>query len=58
MLKGKCPKCGTYYFGWSLRDPENQKCPDCSIRLEVIANADASSKSNIVEPSDSSKSGV
>jgi len=36
MLEGKCPKCGTSYFGWSLRFPRHQVCPKCGTGLEIV----------------------
>ena len=35
MLEGKCPKCGTQYFGWALRWPRHQTCPKCGIALKI-----------------------
>jgi hypothetical protein len=35
MLQGKCPKCGTYYYGWSLINPRHQSCPKCGVGLEI-----------------------
>ena len=35
MLEGKCPKCGSKYFGWALRWPRHQTCPKCGIGLEI-----------------------
>lgn len=36
MLEGKCPKWGTRYFGWALRNPLTQKCDNCGTQLKVI----------------------
>lgn len=38
MLKGKCPKCGFCCGGWALRNPENQTCPKCGAKLEIMEN--------------------
>jgi len=35
MLEGKCPKCGSYYYGWALRFPRNQYCNECGTALEI-----------------------
>jgi len=35
MLEGKCPKCGTQYFGWALQWPRHQTCSKCGIGLEI-----------------------
>jgi hypothetical protein len=35
MLVGKCPKCGTRYYGWSLKEPRNQMCSTCGVGLEI-----------------------
>jgi uncharacterized OB-fold protein len=35
MLEGKCPKCGYHCFGWALRSPRNQTCPECGAGLEI-----------------------
>jgi len=36
MLEGKCPKCGTRYFGWALRFPRHQVCLKCGVGLDII----------------------
>ncbi len=36
MLEGRCPKCGTSYFGWALRFPRHQVCPKCGVGLEIL----------------------
>ena len=36
MLKGRCPKCGTKYFGWALRFSRNQSCSNCGAALEIF----------------------
>jgi len=33
--EAKCPKCGARYFGWALRNPEYQTCPNCGTKLEI-----------------------
>jgi len=38
MLEGKCPKCGTCYFGWALRNPRHQSCPRCGVGLDITEN--------------------
>ena len=38
VLKGKCPKCGTRYFGWAMRDPRQRTCNKCGVELEVTDN--------------------
>ena len=35
MLRGKCPKCGAYYYGWSLRNSEHQTCYLCGVELDI-----------------------
>jgi len=35
MLRGKCPNCGLYRFGWALRNPLHQVCPKCGVVLEI-----------------------
>jgi hypothetical protein len=44
MLVGKCPKCGVYYFGWSLRNPRHQMCGECGTGLEITENGDQAIK--------------
>ncbi|MBA7687028.1 hypothetical protein ES703_95488 [subsurface metagenome] len=44
MLEGKCPKCGTRYFGWALRLPRHQMCPKCGVGLEITENGHLVSK--------------
>ncbi|MFC2024607.1 hypothetical protein ACFLTJ_03450 [Chloroflexota bacterium] len=44
MLAGKCPKCGTSYYGWALRFPRHQACPNCGIGLEIAENGRCISK--------------
>ena len=38
MLEGRCPKCGTSYFGWALRFPINQSCPKCGVGLQLFSD--------------------
>jgi rRNA maturation endonuclease Nob1 len=33
--KGKCAKCGKYYLGWALLNPEHQRCEECGGRIEI-----------------------
>jgi hypothetical protein len=40
MIEGKCPKCGTAYFGWALHSPRNQYCNDCGTSLEIIEDGE------------------
>jgi hypothetical protein len=35
LLKGRCPKCGAQYYGWTLLNPQNQTCERCGIVLEI-----------------------
>lgn len=35
MLEGRCSKCGSRYFGWSLRFPRNQSCSKCGTALDI-----------------------
>ncbi len=35
MLEGRCPRCGTIYRGWALRNPRGQSCPRCGAALEI-----------------------
>ena len=35
MLEGKCPKCGTYRYGWALFSPRHQSCPKCGVGLGI-----------------------
>jgi len=44
MLEGKCPKCGTCYFGWALRLPRHQTCPKCGVGLEITEDGHLVSK--------------
>ena len=44
MLDGKCPKCGTRYFGWALRFPRHQTCPKCGVGLDIIEDGKQVSK--------------
>ena len=44
MLEGKCPKCGTSYFGWALRFSRHQMCPKCSVGLEILEDGRPVSK--------------
>jgi len=34
MLKGKCPKCATLFFGRALTDRQYQTCPECGVPLD------------------------
>jgi ribosomal protein S27AE len=40
MLKGRCPKCGTYCIGWALRNPRHQTCPKCGAGLEITEDGE------------------
>lgn len=35
-MEGICPQCGSHYFGWSLDNPEKQKCEKCGGPLTII----------------------
>lgn len=35
MLQGTCLYCGTRYYGWSLREPENRTCGECGAELII-----------------------
>ena len=34
-LIGKCPKCGEQYYGWALKNPDDQYCEACGSGLEI-----------------------
>ena len=38
--KGKCPNCGSRYYGWALLNPQNQYCPKCGIKLDIRSSDD------------------
>jgi len=40
MLEGKCPRCGTRYYGWSLRLPRHQTCGKCGVGLEITEDGE------------------
>ncbi len=33
--QGKCPKCGSRYYGWGLNNVKERKCPVCGCFIEV-----------------------
>jgi len=35
MIEGRCHKCGYRCFGWALRSPRNQSCPNCGTALDI-----------------------
>jgi len=35
MIKGTCPKCSQWYYGWVLLQPRSQNCPKCGIGLLI-----------------------
>jgi hypothetical protein len=39
MLEGRCRKCEARYYGWALRNPECQNCPECGGRLEILESS-------------------
>ena len=32
---GRCPKCGEHYYGWALKNPDDQYCEICGCELEI-----------------------
>ncbi len=38
MLQGRCPKCGSSYYGWALKLHHNQVCEKCGASLEISEN--------------------
>ena len=38
MIEAKCPKCGAYYCGWALLNPQHQMCSKCGTALDVYQN--------------------
>ena len=37
-MEGICPKCGSHFYGWSLNNPDRQKCGQCGSTLEIVRN--------------------
>ena len=37
-MEGICPKCGLHFYGWSLVNPDRQKCGQCGSPLEIVRN--------------------
>ena len=37
-MEGICPKCGLHFYGWSLNNPDRQKCGECGSSLEIVHN--------------------
>jgi hypothetical protein len=35
MLQGICPRCGSRFYGWALKNPEHQDCSRCGSWLEI-----------------------
>ena len=35
MLQGICPRCGTRFYGWALKNPEHQDCSRCGAWLDI-----------------------
>ena len=35
MFKGRCPKCGKWYYGWALCQQRNQSCTNCGVGLLI-----------------------
>ena len=38
---GRCPECGEHYYGWALRNPDDQGCEICGCELEIYNYKDA-----------------
>jgi hypothetical protein len=34
--EGRCPKCGSRYYGWALANPRHQMCNKCGTALEIL----------------------
>ncbi len=45
MLKGKCNKCGEFFYGWSLQKPEEKVC-DCGGEI-LLVEADTQMADNM-----------
>lgn len=45
MLTGKCPKCGTEYFGWALLDTKHTNCSCCGAQLEITRDGQIAGES-------------
>jgi DNA-directed RNA polymerase subunit RPC12/RpoP len=39
MLQGICPRCGTKFYGWALKNPEHQDCSKCGSWLNITEGA-------------------
>ena len=37
-MEGICTKCGLHFYGWSLNNPDRQKCGQSGSHLEIIRN--------------------
>jgi uncharacterized protein (DUF983 family) len=46
---GRCPKCGEHYYGWALRNPDDQGCEICGCELEIYNYKDAAFKRTPLE---------
>lgn len=44
MLMGKCPRCGTEYYGWALRTAAHQNCDGCGVALKIIHDVHKTTK--------------
>ena len=54
-MEGICPKCGLHFYGWSLNNPDRQKCGHCGSRLEIVRNGAIVEKESAPLISDESK---
>jgi hypothetical protein len=55
-LEGICPKCGLHFYGWSLNNPDRQKCGQCGGPLEIVRNGAIVQKEIAPPSSEESKS--
>ena len=46
---GRCPKCGEHYYGWALKNPDDQYCEICGCELEINNYKDAAFKRTPLE---------
>ncbi len=35
MITDRCLKCGSRYYGWSLKQASNQRCDKCEVPLLI-----------------------
>ena len=41
MFEGKCPKCGSHYWGWALTKPQHKFCSKCGSCLAITEGGQA-----------------